>query len=202
MVRKDVKVALIVALVAAAAYVAYRLYKSHQASQTTNDTGSPTVGSNLNSTLASLTGGSEAQGTQVQPVLSVPVNVNISESSTMPPEQSANPVIPAGTTTPSTLTAGSTAAGATGASANGNSPTATSTVNPAASSTSAASGSSGTSGTSPGQTSGSGASSSSLPTLKNASAAQIKKAYGPKRSAQDQGKLFINGQWYSVPKTG
>src|SRR5271156_4244576 len=40
-----------------------------------------------------------------------------------------------------------------------------------------------------------------MPALSNPTAAQIKKAYGKNRAANEIGKLEIGGVWYTVPKT-
>jgi hypothetical protein len=185
-VNKTTKTLLWVAVAAVAAYLAYRWYQNKKSTAGQQGT-SASLGSNLNSEAPELIGGSQAAGTQVQPVLSVPVDVSISESSSLPPETSANPVVPSNSTTPNAVTSQTTSAGAVGPS------------------TVAATSTPDTSTSSPTGTSASptiAQSKANLPVLQNPTAAQVKKAYGSNRSASEQGELYVNGQWYQVPKTG
>lgn len=81
--NKNLRIVLILAVVAGVAYVAYRWYESNKAASGTGlATGQ--LGSNLNSIAPELVGGSEAGGTKVAPAVSVPVNITMSSSSTMP----------------------------------------------------------------------------------------------------------------------
>lgn len=196
--NKNVKTLLIVAVAAVAIYLAYRWYENKKSSQAGANSTSASLGSNLNSVAPELIGGSQAGGTQVQPVLSVPVDVTISESSQMPPEESANPVVPVNSTTGNSLT-DTTAAAATGGSSTpattpGGAPTSTASTSTSTTPTTS-SNSGGSSGTSSGSSGTAG-----LPVLQNPTAAQIKKAYAPGRAANEKGMLYINGQWYSVPQ--
>lgn len=81
--NKNLRIVLILAAVAGVAYVAYRWYEAKVAASGTGlATGQ--LGTNLNSIAPELVGGSEAGGTQVAPAVSVPVNITMSSSSTMP----------------------------------------------------------------------------------------------------------------------
>lgn len=78
--KKEVKVALIVAVVAVGAYLAWRWYRNRQENQSGSPTGS--LGANLNSVAPELVGGSS--GPSAGPAVAMPLNITLTEAAPAP----------------------------------------------------------------------------------------------------------------------